>query len=80
MTEPVGSRQLTAISGALAKHGVKTRPHRLAIVSALAGRTLQSTKDLTRREARSILEHIGQLNAIGELDMLVDQHRPAVTE
>lgn len=71
--------QCSAISGALTKHGVKTRVHRLEIVSRLVGRNLASTKDLTMAEARSILEHLGQLNRIGELDLLVEQHRPAVT-
>lgn len=77
MTEWASRPQCSAISGALTKHGVKTRAHRLEIVSRLAGRDLASTKDLTRAEARSILEHLGQLNRIGELDILVEQHRPA---
>jgi len=79
MTAWATTAQCGAISGALAKHGVRTRAHRLEIVSRLAGRDLASTKDLTLAEARSILEHLGQLNQIGELDLLVEQYRPAVT-
>jgi hypothetical protein len=68
--------QCTAISMALSKHGVRTRPHRLEIVSRLAGRDLKSTKDLTKAEAGSILDHLGQLDRIGELDLLVQQYAP----
>lgn len=73
-------KQLGAISGALAKHGVTKRPHRLAVVANVVGAPLlQSTKDLTRDQARSVLEYFGTLNQVGELDALVEQCRPAVT-
>jgi hypothetical protein len=68
--------QCTAIAVALSNHGVRTRTHRLEIVSRLAGRDLTSTKDLTKAEASSILDHLGQLDRIGELDLLVQQYAP----
>ena len=68
--------QCTAIAVALSKHGVRTRAHRLEIVSRLVGRELSSTKNLTQAEASSILEHLAQLRTIGELDLLVEQYAP----
>jgi len=72
--------QCVAISRALAQHGVTQRRHRIAIVANVTGTPmLKSTKDLTRAQARSALEYFGILNAVGELDALVEQCRPAVT-
>lgn len=69
--------QLGAIVVVLAEHGVTTRDHRIAIVAGLAGRPLlASTKELTARQAREILEHFDQLRGIDELRMLVEQYRP----
>lgn len=84
MTAPTPSMsthaQRVAISGALAKHGVTTRKHRLAIVANVTGTPLlTSTKDLTAAQARSALDYFGTLNQVGELDKLVEQCRPAVT-
>lgn len=81
-TTPIMSThgQRVAISGALAKHGVTTRKHRIAIVANVAGTPLlKSTKDLTRAQARSALEYFGTLNAVGELDRLIEQCKPTVT-
>jgi len=71
--------QLGAIARLLTDAGLTDRPHRLDIVSGLAGRPLESTKDLTAVEARSILRHLHQLKEIDELRLLVEQYRPAVT-
>lgn len=71
--------QHTTIAIALGAVDVKERAHRLDIVSGLAGRTVATMKDLTRVEAASIVQHLRQLKDIGELRMLADQYRPAVT-
>lgn len=69
--------QLGAIVRVLAEHGVATREHRIAIVAGLVGRPLlESTKELTARQAREILRHLDQLREIDELTMLVEQYRP----
>jgi len=71
-------RQLGAIVAVLAEHGVRTRDHRIAIIAAVAGRPLlASTKELSARQAREILEHFDQLRSIDELGLLVEQHREA---
>lgn len=71
--------QLTVLNAGLTEHGAKARDHRIAIVSSLAGRPLASTKELTWAEARSILHHLDQLEQCGEMQLLIDQYRPAVT-
>lgn len=71
--------QHSMIAIALGTVDVKTRPHRLEIVSGLAGHPVASMKDLTRAEASSIITHLQQLKTIGELRMLADQYAPAVT-
>lgn len=74
------NRQLGAIVRVLAEHGVRTREHRLAIIRALAGRPLlESSKELSGAQARSILHHFDDLRDVGEMDQLVQQHAPAVT-
>ena len=72
-------RQLGAIVRVLTEHGVRTREHRLAIIRALAGRPLlESSKELSGAQARSILRHFDDLREIGELVALVEQWRPEV--
>lgn len=72
------NNQLGAIVAVLAEHGVSTRDHRIAIIAAVTGRPLlASTKELSARQAREVLEHFDQLRGIDELGLLVDQHRPA---
>jgi hypothetical protein len=74
---PAATRgQLGVIARLLTDAGLTDRPHRIEIVSGLAGRPLASTKDLTVGEARSILRHLHQLRDIGELRLLVEQYRP----
>lgn len=69
--------QLGVMARLLTESGVTDRTHRIEIVSGLAGRTLESTKDLGVVEARSILRHLHQLEEIGELRLLVEQYAPA---
>lgn len=71
--------QHTAIAVALGSVDVKDRAHRLDIVSGLAGRRVESMKELTTTEASSIIQHLQQLGEVDELRMLADQYRPAVT-
>lgn len=71
--------QHTTIAILLGSVDVTDRTYRLDIVSGLAGRTVGSMKDLTRAEAASIVQHLRQLKDIGELQLLADQYRPAVT-
>jgi len=76
---PAATRgQLGVIARLLTDAGLTDRAHRIDIVAGLAGRPIESTKDLTAAEARSILRHLHQLKDIGELTMLVEQYRPAV--
>lgn len=70
--------QLGGMARLLTDTGVSDRTHRIEIVSGLAGRTLESTKDLSADEARSILRHLHQLKEIGELRLLVEQYTPLV--
>lgn len=75
---PTATRgQLGVIARLLTDAGLTDRPHRIDIVAGLAGRPLESTKDLTVGEARSILRHLHQLKDIGELRLLVEQYKPA---
>jgi hypothetical protein len=70
--------QLTVLNAGLTEHGAKQRAHRVAIVAGLAGRpNLESTKDLTRAEASSILRHLDHLEQVDEMRDLVEQYRPA---
>jgi hypothetical protein len=70
--------QLGVMARLLTDAGVTSRTHRIEIVSGLAGRTLESTNDLSVGEARSILLHLQQLNEIDELGLLVEQYSPVV--
>jgi hypothetical protein len=76
---PSNVGQHRAIAVTLNGVDVVSRPHRLEICSRLAGRDLKSTKDLSLAEAASIIRHLDQLDRIGELRLLADQYRPAVT-
>lgn len=67
--------QTRGIAIPLSYAGCTTREHRLRIVSRLVGRDVTSTKDLTRAEADSIITHLRNLDAIGELGLLVEQYR-----
>lgn len=69
--------QLGVMARLLTDAGVTNRTHRIEIVSGLAARTLESTKDLSAGEATSILRHLRQLEEIGELRLLVEQYAPA---
>jgi hypothetical protein len=72
--------QLTVIHAGLTEHGAKLRDHRLAIVAGIVGRPgLESTKDLTRAEATSVLRYLDTVEEIGEMPELIEGHRPAVT-
>lgn len=71
--------QLGVIARLLTDAGLTDRAHRIDIVAGLAGRPIESTKDLTAGEARSILRHLHQLKDIDELGLLIQQYRPAVT-
>lgn len=71
--------QLGVMARLLTDAGLTDRAHRIEIVSGLAGRPLESTKELTVGEARSILRHLHQLKGIGELRLLVEQYAPEVT-
>lgn len=69
--------QLTVLNAGLTEHGAKQRAHRIAIVAGLAGRpNLESTKDLTRAEASSILRHLDHLEQVAEMRDLIEQYRP----
>lgn len=71
--------QHTTIAILLGSVDVVDRTYRLDIVSGLAGRAVGSMKDLSRDEAASIVRHLRQLRDVGELRMLADQYRSAVT-
>ncbi|MFD5245059.1 hypothetical protein ACFWIW_10970 [Amycolatopsis sp. NPDC058340] len=72
--------QLTVLNAGLVEHGAKAREHRLALVASLVGRPgLKSTKDLTREEATKALRYLDLAEEVGEMQDLIDQHRPAVT-
>lgn len=59
--------QLTAIAAALGEHGVKERPHRLAVVSLLIGEPIASTSQLTRSEASHVIDTIALYARNGQM-------------
>lgn len=71
--------QLTVLNIGLVEHGAKEREHRLALVGAIVGRPgLESTRNLTRAEATKALRYLDLAEQVGEMQDLIDQHRPAV--
>lgn len=72
--------QLTVINAGLTEHGAKAREHRIAIVAGIVGRPgLKSTKDLTRVEATRVLRYLDLAEEVGEMWLLIETYRPAVT-
>ncbi|MEV6879702.1 hypothetical protein [Amycolatopsis sp. NPDC051128] len=72
--------QLTVLNAGLTEHGAKKREHRVAIVAGLAGRpNLTSTRELSREQASSILRHLDLVEQAGEMQLLIEQYRPAAT-
>jgi hypothetical protein len=67
---------LGAIARILTYAGATTRPHRLEIVSRIVGRDLETTKDLSLGEQRSVLRYLRTCEDVGELRLLVEQHAP----
>jgi hypothetical protein len=67
---------LGTIAWILSDAGATKRPHRLEIVSRIVGRDLETTKDLSINEQRSVLRYLRTCEDVHELGLLVDQHRP----
>lgn len=61
-------KQLTAIAAALGEHGVKDRGQRLAVVSLLVGDRVESTKQLTKSEAKHVLDAIAKHANEGQIE------------
>lgn len=76
MKPPSPAGLLGAIARILTYAGATQRLHRLEIVSRIVGRDLDTTKDLTLDEQRSVLRYLLTCEEVGELRLLVQQHRP----
>jgi len=73
-------RKLGAIMGDLGVTGTGSRERRLAIAARVAGRKLGSSKDLTKDEARTLIDTLEANGAqiIAEMDAATDGQPPAV--
>lgn len=76
MKPPSPANLLGTIARTLSDAGATKRPHRLEIVSRIVGRDLETTKDLTVAEQRSVLRYLRTCQDVGELGLLVEQHTP----
>jgi hypothetical protein len=73
-TAPIGpsAAQMKAMHASLGDAGFTERDDRLAFVSAVAGRTVESSKDLTKAEAGAVIDAAQRL-ATGELGLLLEE-------
>jgi hypothetical protein len=69
-------KQLTAIPTILGAHGVRTRAHRLAIISHIIGEPIASTKYLMRSEAGTVIDYLSTLIDGAEIVEFVETYRP----
>lgn len=76
VTEP----QLRAINAILGKRGIADRGERLRVVGAIVRRAVDSTKDLTRAEAHTLIERLQEADADDVRDILADTDVPDVDE
>jgi hypothetical protein len=61
---PITDPQMRKMQTVFTKHGIRARGDRLLTASQLAGRDLDSAKDLTAAEASVVIDTLERINAI----------------